>query len=255
MLELANVNSPLTMSSREIAELMGKEHRNVMRDIRNMLLELHGEGGVLSFEHTYTNPQNGQEYPVFMLPKRETLILVSGYKLALRAKIIDRWAELEAGKAAPAAPALPSPAVEAMQFAEAAANMLRLEGSARLGLARSVTTIVAPHLLPALPVYAIDAPTGSTAGSSEPTDSLTNLLRQKGSAVSAVKANRVLQRLGFLDQITRPSRGGTKQYWSVTESGLRYGKNVTSEKNQNETQPHWFVSRADELIRLIEANA
>ena len=88
-------NANLTMSSREIAELTGKEHRNVVRDARKMLAELHGEGGVLNFEHTYTNPQNGQEYPEFQLPKRECLILVSGYSVELRAKIIDRWMELE----------------------------------------------------------------------------------------------------------------------------------------------------------------
>jgi Rha family phage regulatory protein len=98
----AGASSPLTMSSREIAELTGKRHDNVMRDIRVMLVELHGEGGVLSFEDTHTNPQNGQTYPVFMLPKRETLILVSGYSVELRARIIDRWRELEARVAAPA---------------------------------------------------------------------------------------------------------------------------------------------------------
>jgi len=89
-----------TMSSREIADLTGKEHRNVMRDIRVMLVELHGEGGVLSFEQTYTNPQNSQSYPCYALPKRETLILVSGYSVAMRAKIIDRWQELEAKQTA-----------------------------------------------------------------------------------------------------------------------------------------------------------
>lgn len=85
----------VTMSSREIAELAGKEHRNVMRDIRAMLSELHGEGGVLSFEHTHQNPQNGQEYPIFLLPRREVEILLTGYSIPLRAKVIDRLRELE----------------------------------------------------------------------------------------------------------------------------------------------------------------
>ncbi len=44
---------PRTMTSREIAELTGKEHRNVLADIRKMLLELHGEGGMQGFQHTH----------------------------------------------------------------------------------------------------------------------------------------------------------------------------------------------------------
>lgn len=83
------------MSSREIAELCEKQHAHVMRDIRDMLIQLHGEGGLLNFEHSYLNAQNRLQ-PEFHLPKRETLILVSGYNLSMRAKIIDRWQELEA---------------------------------------------------------------------------------------------------------------------------------------------------------------
>ena len=88
-------NTVQTMSSLEIAELTGKEHRNVLRDIRTMLEELYTEKGMLSFEHTYTNEQNGQQYKMYKLLKRETMILVSGYSVALRAKIVDRWQELE----------------------------------------------------------------------------------------------------------------------------------------------------------------
>ena len=80
------------MSSREIAELTGKDHRNVLRDIDAMLAEL--EIDVLSFEHIYLDSMN-REQREFILPKRETLILVSGYSTLMRTKIIDRWQELE----------------------------------------------------------------------------------------------------------------------------------------------------------------
>lgn len=110
-------NAGLTMSSREIAELTGKRHDNVMRDIRAILIELHGEGCLLKFEDTHRNEQNGQVYPVFNLPKRETLILISGYSVALRARIIDRWQELES-RLQTAMPDFSSPAAAARAWAE-----------------------------------------------------------------------------------------------------------------------------------------
>ncbi|WP_202284212.1 Rha family transcriptional regulator [Candidatus Liberibacter asiaticus] len=93
---LSNVT---TMSSQEIASLTGKRHDNVLRDIENMFQKL--EVSLLKFEKpdfkgTYTN--RGKKYPCYHLPKRECLILVSGYDVNLRAKIIDRWAELEVEK-------------------------------------------------------------------------------------------------------------------------------------------------------------
>lgn len=85
-----------TMTSLEIAELTGKEHKNVMRDIRNIL-----EQGVckLNFElSSYKQPlPNGgvKEVPCFNLTKKGCLILASGYDALLREKIINRWEELE----------------------------------------------------------------------------------------------------------------------------------------------------------------
>jgi len=80
------------MSSREIAELTSKEHKHVLDDIRKMLIELNIQSA--DFMADYKDSQ-GRTYPLFNLPKRETLILTSGYSIQLRAKIIDRWQELE----------------------------------------------------------------------------------------------------------------------------------------------------------------
>lgn len=107
---------PPTMSSQEIAKLTGKEHRNVLRDIRKMLAELHGEGGVLRFEGKVVNPQNGQHYPIFNLPQRETFVLIAGYSVTLRAAIVRRWLELEERNAAAVA-APPISYAEALQRA------------------------------------------------------------------------------------------------------------------------------------------
>lgn len=90
--------SPPSMSTLEISDLTGKRHDHVMRDARKMLVELHGEEAVPKFGGSYVGQDNTRR-PCFDLPKRETLILVSGYNLKMRAAIIDRWQELEAGAA------------------------------------------------------------------------------------------------------------------------------------------------------------
>ncbi|CAK00941.1 Rha family transcriptional regulator [Bartonella tribocorum] len=97
---VANDAAVPTMSSREIAELCGKRHDHVMRDIKRILEELYAERGLPKFGGTYLDKQ-GKPQNCYNLPKRECLILVSGYNTALRAKIIDRWQELEKQVATP----------------------------------------------------------------------------------------------------------------------------------------------------------
>ena len=92
---LPALNEVKTMSSREIAELTGKNHADVLRDIRNMFEAMQIDEVASKFAGYYAG-ENGKRNPEFLLPKRETLILVSGYSINLRVKIIDRWQELEA---------------------------------------------------------------------------------------------------------------------------------------------------------------
>ncbi len=86
---LPEASKPETMSSLEIAQLTGKRHDNVMRDIKDMLEQLNID--VLSFEDTYVHPQNKQTYPCYNLNEELTLTLTSGYSIPQRHAIIREW--------------------------------------------------------------------------------------------------------------------------------------------------------------------
>jgi Rha family phage regulatory protein len=81
-----------TMTSLEIAEVTGKRHDSVLRDIRNLLSQ--GVDAHNFVETSYTDKANRQQ-KCFTLTKKGCLILASGYDALLREKIINRWEELE----------------------------------------------------------------------------------------------------------------------------------------------------------------
>lgn len=90
---IMNIETTLTMTSREIAELTGKEHKHVMRDLRALQEQL-GSLFVGSVQN-WTHPQNGQSYEEFVLDKETTLTLLLGYDAVARMKVVKRWQELE----------------------------------------------------------------------------------------------------------------------------------------------------------------
>lgn len=86
-----------TMSSLQIAELTGKAHSNVMRDIRNIIEQLEDKGA-FKFELTSYTDRSNRQNSCYLLTKKDCLLLASGYNANLRAKIINRWEELELEK-------------------------------------------------------------------------------------------------------------------------------------------------------------
>lgn len=112
---------PLTMSSRDIAELTGKDHFHVMRDLRAM----HGQLGDLfgGSIHPWIHPQNGQTYDEYLLDKDTSLTLLLGYDPVARMKVVKRWQELEAQLA----PKLPQTMAQALRLAAEQAEQIEAQ--------------------------------------------------------------------------------------------------------------------------------
>ena len=123
-----------TMSSLEISQITGKEHKNVLRDIRKLIDSLIGSDvSSLNFSDDYHREDRtqykylsnksqkyilnfcldnkaespykikeseyidskGEKRELYVLNKKACFLLASGYNTLLRAKIINRWEELE----------------------------------------------------------------------------------------------------------------------------------------------------------------
>lgn len=103
-----------------------------------------------------------------------------------------------------------------------------------------------------LPGYAVDAAPDATGGGSMPTKAVTALIKDFDLRTSAPAFNKLLEAHGFLKEMQR--RNSKQEYvgfWSVTDKGLKFGKNLTSPQCPRETQPHWYVDRFPELAKLV----
>ena len=84
-----------TMSSLQIAEITGKRHDAILRDIRHLITQGVNAHNFVEVEYT---DKKGEKRPCFELTKKGCLILASGYDAKLRERIIVRWEELESEK-------------------------------------------------------------------------------------------------------------------------------------------------------------
>jgi len=100
-----------------------------------------------------------------------------------------------------------------------------------------------------LPGYVEDGPEAGQG--SLPTASATDLLSEYGVPLTAAAFNKQLNAIGILEQRTRRSRSGPKQFWCITDTGEPFGKNLTSPQSPRETQPHWYRDHFVELLAMI----
>lgn len=139
------INASEYMTSMEVAEITGKEHKHVMRDIRVLLEQgVHESNFGLTFI-IRTLPNNAQRKdPCYNITKKGCFILASGYNALLREKIIDRWEELET-KERQTVPALPQTYLEALKalvLSEEQKQVLALENESMKPKADYFDTLV-----------------------------------------------------------------------------------------------------------------
>lgn len=118
--EMNNDVQQLMMSSKEIAKLTGKSKSDIHVDIWNMLKQLYGIDKDDGNFHHHKNQQviladgvissfdNRNYVSEFLLDRRHTEILITGYDVVRRASVIDRWFSLESGEAQPRASIQPA---------------------------------------------------------------------------------------------------------------------------------------------------
>ena len=93
-----NNNQPQMMTSLEIAELTGKQHKDVLKAIRNMepaWTKTCGRKFALT-SRIIVQPNGGtREVPCYQLTKTECLYIATKFNDEARAKLVLRWEELE----------------------------------------------------------------------------------------------------------------------------------------------------------------
>lgn len=227
-----------SMSSLEIAEVTGKEHKNVMRDIQNLLSQ-----GVdkLNFERISYKDSMNRVRDAYQLTYKGVLILASGYNPVLREKIINRWEELETGKAEPkyAQQTTSQPKLsDKIQAANFLADFLNLNGASKLAIAKSIAD---PLGLPT-PDYVMDEKTVHAAK---------DLLATHKVKMSSAEFNKILVSKGIVERMTRPGKGGKTHSWVVIpEKFENFGQNARNPHAQNQTQALWYDNKFSELLAL-----
>ena len=253
-IEKSNVGGDLidTVNARDLHGFL--ESRQDFSDwIKNRIQQYGFVEGVDYLIHKFTdNPLGGRptiDYHITVDMAKE-LAMVERNEKGRQAR--QYFIECERRLKQPATPVMLSPVESDLRGVAFIADSMRLPESGKLDMFTRYCQANAPQLLPALPAYAIDKPSDSRGDSSQPTLPISKIV---DGITSAKRANLALHAAGLLEQRFREkSDGSQKSFWSITETGEKYGKNLVSPSNSRETQPHWYACKSDEIAQIVIDN-
>ena len=120
---LVIANATLTMTLKEITDLLNVEHNKAMNKVEKMAED--PEFGTVAKTSTVYNDK-GQTIQTYQLDKRQSIAVASRLNTALLMRIIDRWQELE-NQSKPAMPTTYIAALEALVASEKAKELALLQ--------------------------------------------------------------------------------------------------------------------------------
>lgn len=219
-----------------VAKKFEKDHQHVLRDIRNLMEGVSKIGDTPMFEETtYVHPQNGQEYPMFIMNRDGFTLLAMGFtgdkSLRFKLDYIKAFNAMEETIKSPH-----SLLHDKMIAAKWAADFLNLNDVSKLLMAKQI-------------LDPLGLPTPDYVPSKGVKHSAKELLLRNGIQMSAQSLNKALAKAGILKQHTRPGKGGKVHKWYViTDSGERFGENDVCPQNPKQTQPLWYDNMFSELV-------
>lgn len=225
-----------TITSLEVAEMVEKQHNELLKDIRRYVEHL-GEGKIphaeFFKENTYIDSQ-GKERPCFDISRKGCEYIankLTGVKGAVfTAKFINRFHYMEDYIKNDSG--LLVSFKEQVQSLEVVSDMLRMNEASKLLM---LENFYKQYNIPTgfLPKYEHNG--------SRQLKALTTLLKENSCKVSAVKFNQKLIECGYVEEKERPSsKSGMKKFKALTERGLKYGENAVNPHNQKEVQPLYY---------------
>lgn len=210
LIDVHNNNGVLVTTSRNVAAVFEKEHKNVLRDIAAIIENNPDKDfGRLNFElSSYRNEQN-KEQPEYLLTRDGTMLLIMGYTgekaLALKTAYIKRFNEMEA------------------MLKDIGSSVLTLERSltiARMvlepaGITGNQLTISLDNLVKAKTGESMLALTGTQLVAPQQKQLLNPTEIGRPLGLSAIKVNRKLEDMGLQYK--------TEAGWQPTDLGLKRG--------------------------------
>ncbi len=236
-----------TITSLEVSEMVEKDHSKLLRDIRNYSEKLaEAKIGLSDFfiESTYMD-STGRALPCFKITKKGCEFIankLTGIKgVVFTARYINRFHDME--DYIKNERGFLVSFKEQVQSLEIVSEMLRMNEASKLLMLENfykqyniLTTF--------LPKY--------EHNNSRQLKALSILLKENDCDISAVKFNQKLIDCGYIEERERPSsKGSTKKFKALTESGLKYGENAVNPHNQKEVQPLYYADTFMELYKEV----